>query len=295
MPTRPAPTARESTFVLPTGYQPYPQVDRSLAPLLGGLAVEVVAAVQYICRPVWRLTRRTHPCSVLMHCLDGRCRAVIDRRRHDLSPGATISVPSGEPLAAEADRGQPPVIILVHLQARLLGGADAARVLGWGDRVDLGVGSDSEALLREACREAALRAPGWERGAGACLERVVLGIVRRQQAAGGPQTGSGLARLTPAVEAMRDRLADPLSVPALAALCGLSEPQFRRCFAAVMGSSPVAWQRRMRMDAARRLLDEGRPVAEVAAAVGYGDASFFSATFRRFTGLPPGRWRRGRT
>ncbi|MCW5736231.1 MAG: AraC family transcriptional regulator [Enhydrobacter sp.] len=51
--------------------------------------------------------------------------------------------------------------------------------------------------------------------------------------------------------------------------------------------------RGVRFDTARRLLVEsGSPLAEIATAVGYSDASVFSTAFRSWAGVSPSEWRR---
>jgi AraC-like DNA-binding protein len=50
---------------------------------------------------------------------------------------------------------------------------------------------------------------------------------------------------------------------------------------------------RARLDVARRLLaDRGVTMADVAARVGFSDVATFSRAFKRWTGQPPGQWRR---
>ena len=49
----------------------------------------------------------------------------------------------------------------------------------------------------------------------------------------------------------------------------------------------------MRIERAKRLLETGgEPAGEVAAMVGYGDATAFFKAFRDLTGLTPGEYRR---
>jgi AraC-like DNA-binding protein len=48
---------------------------------------------------------------------------------------------------------------------------------------------------------------------------------------------------------------------------------------------------RARASLARKLLREDRPIAEVAAEVGFSDVAPFTRAFRRWTGTPPGRFR----
>lgn len=93
-------------------------------------------------------------------------------------------------------------------------------------------------------------------------------------------------------------LADPLGgfhadIPAVAAACRMPRSTFRRRFAAATGMSPQAWALHARMRRARELLAaDDRPVAAVAAELGYADPAFFGRQFRRHAGRSPASWRR---
>lgn len=84
----------------------------------------------------------------------------------------------------------------------------------------------------------------------------------------------------------------------LARELGMSRRNFIRRFKAATGFPPVEYLQRLRVGAARRLLEEDAiSVQEVGAAVGYEDGAFFRSLFKRHTGLAPAAYRRqfGRT
>lgn len=85
----------------------------------------------------------------------------------------------------------------------------------------------------------------------------------------------------------------PPEVEELAHLCGLSRFHFIRCFREMMGLSPGAFIRQTRMTRAKALLmaDERRPVAEIAAELGYSGAPAFCAAFRQAVGQTPSSYR----
>lgn len=66
-----------------------------------------------------------------------------------------------------------------------------------------------------------------------------------------------------------------------------------RAFTAAFGLPPHAYLTGRRIDLARRLLLDGRPPAQVAAAVGFYDQAHLSRHFRRYLGTTPARF--GRT
>jgi len=80
----------------------------------------------------------------------------------------------------------------------------------------------------------------------------------------------------------------PLVIPDLAASVGMSLTSFHRHFKAVTGYSPLAFQRRIRLLEARRLLAAGGgSVSRIAYAVGYISPSQFSREYKTLFGLPP--------
>jgi transcriptional regulator GlxA family with amidase domain len=92
---------------------------------------------------------------------------------------------------------------------------------------------------------------------------------------------------------LRDRLADPYDLTALARAHAVSTRTLLRRFAAETGESPLAFLQRSRIDAAKRLLEA--PDARVAAVmerVGYLDPAAFRKLFVRHTGMTPAAYRR---
>ncbi|MEQ8307270.1 MAG: AraC family transcriptional regulator [Hoeflea sp.] len=88
-------------------------------------------------------------------------------------------------------------------------------------------------------------------------------------------------------------LAGPISLEDLAAEAGLSRYHFNRAFKADMGESPYQYVLRRRIEHARLLLEERRlSLGEVAAAVGFRDASYFQRAFKARTGMNPSEFAR---
>jgi transcriptional regulator GlxA family with amidase domain len=81
-------------------------------------------------------------------------------------------------------------------------------------------------------------------------------------------------------------------VEELAAKMGMSPRNFARRFTAATGETPLNYLHRLRIDAARHLLEAGKKnVADVSEAVGYHDLAFFRRLFKRHTGSPPRAYR----
>lgn len=84
-----------------------------------------------------------------------------------------------------------------------------------------------------------------------------------------------------------------LSVEALAARAGLSPRQFARAFTAEVGVTPGRYVERIRLEAARRLLeDSSRGIEQVARSCGYGTPEAMRRAFLRTLGVSPAEYRR---
>jgi transcriptional regulator GlxA family with amidase domain len=83
-----------------------------------------------------------------------------------------------------------------------------------------------------------------------------------------------------------------VGVDELAARAGMSPRNFARRFKAATGENPLAYLHRVRIDAARHLLEsKAKSIAEVGTAIGYQDANFFRRLFQRYTGIAPRAYR----
>lgn len=87
----------------------------------------------------------------------------------------------------------------------------------------------------------------------------------------------------------REHLADPPTPRQLAGLMGLTLDYFARLFQATFHLAPREWLLRERVQAARRLLDEGGvSIAEAMRQTGFRNAVHFGRTMAQFTGRTPG-------
>jgi AraC-like DNA-binding protein len=82
------------------------------------------------------------------------------------------------------------------------------------------------------------------------------------------------------------------TVESLARAVGVSRSVLADRFAEMVGLPPMQYLALWRMQRASRLLLEGEPVAEVAAAVGYESEAAFSRAFKKLVGEAPAAWRR---
>jgi AraC-like DNA-binding protein len=88
----------------------------------------------------------------------------------------------------------------------------------------------------------------------------------------------------------------PWTLAELAREVGLSRSVFAERFAHYVGESPMLYLGRWRMQlATRRLMIPGISVAQAGAEVGYESEAAFNRAFKKYVGMPPGSWRKGKS
>lgn len=95
-----------------------------------------------------------------------------------------------------------------------------------------------------------------------------------------------------AQESIERRFAERISFEELANQLAVSRRNFDRRFIRATENTPVEYLQRVRVEAAKGLLETGyRSVADAMFEVGYSDAKTFREVFRRYTGLSPQDYR----
>lgn len=97
-----------------------------------------------------------------------------------------------------------------------------------------------------------------------------------------------------ALALMHARVAHPWTTESLAAEVNLSRSAFADRFTQLVGMPPISYLIDWRMQlAAARLRDSPRPIALIAADLGYESEATFTRAFKRAMGVAPGQYRRG--
>jgi AraC-like DNA-binding protein len=140
--------------------------------------------------------------------------------------------------------------------------------------------------LMETPDEVAALAPIYERE---ILFRVLQGPhgwMLRDIAA--PDTA--MAKVSVAIQHIRNDFADPIRVESLASKAGMSVSAFHRHFKSITTLSPLQYQKRVRLLQARTLMmTNPGSVSSAAFKVGYESVSQFTRDYTRVFGLPPAR------
>lgn len=100
---------------------------------------------------------------------------------------------------------------------------------------------------------------------------------------------SRLSRIRGVIGWLRRHYNRPLSIDELAGMAGMSTASFHRHFRMATGTSPLQFQKNMRLQQARVQMLAGENAACVGHAVGYESLSQFSREYARMFGEPPVR------
>ena len=139
--------------------------------------------------------------------------------------------------------------------------------------------------LLDAPREATVLAPLAERE---LLYRVLLSgqVARLRQVA---LADSSLRRVGRAIDWIKQSFREPFSIAAVAGAAGMSPSSLHQHFKAVTTLTPLQYQKRLRLQEARRLVLGGMDAASAGHSVGYDSPSQFSRDYSRLFGAPPMR------
>ncbi|MBY6141224.1 AraC family transcriptional regulator [Leisingera daeponensis] len=107
------------------------------------------------------------------------------------------------------------------------------------------------------------------------------------------QHESPASRICRVISLIRADCKAHLTVAAMAAAAGMSQSTFHEHFKALTATTPLQYQKELRLLEARRLLLSGTPVSAAAYDVGYESPAQFSREYARKFGLPPREERLG--
>ncbi|MNG57222.1 HTH-type transcriptional activator RhaS [compost metagenome] len=198
----------------------------------------------------------------------------------------------------DAEDGQPYVAVSLVLDPAILSELAATmppdrerRQSGIGIEINLMNASLRDTLLRllsllDTPEDIPVLAPLFERELLYRLLQGPQGQLLRQIA----QPEGALNSIRRAVAWIRDNYNTRLRIDALCDISGMSRASLHRHFLSITGSSPLRYQKQLRLQEARQLLLTGEHRAsDVAFIVGYESASQFNREYLRQFGAPPGR------
>ncbi len=257
--------------------------------------------------PALRLSRFSAPSDLvalvyepsLCVVAQGAKEVILADETYRLDPAQFLLVSVDLPVAArvvEASRGSPYLAVRIALDpavvGELLADGTVAPPLGPPAR-GLAVTPVEPPLLEAVSRLVALLDCPRDVGplAPLALREITYRLLTGPQGSRLRQIASAGApaqRIARAIRWLKDHFAEPLRIESLAKHVRLSPSAFHLHFKSVTAMSPLQYQKRLRLQEARRLmLSEGRDAAEAAYDVGYESPSQFSREYRRTFGAPP--------
>ncbi len=233
------------------------------------------------------------PSHILIYCAAGEgWVSGPGRRRLRVPQDGVVLLPAGTPHRYGASERVPWKIYWIHFRGRR--SADYLALLGCSG-ITLLMAPESS-LLADAFEDTYQGIDDGFSDAGllvmsAGLSRL-LSLVHRYRRAPGRKARGAEERITRSMDGMRARLGEPLCLEDLARAAGLSVPHFCALFRKQTGRPPMRYLAQLRLQRASELLDQTRrPIAEIAAEVGYESPFHFSRSFRVWMGVSPRAYR----
>ncbi|MFC4624820.1 helix-turn-helix domain-containing protein [Daeguia caeni] len=131
------------------------------------------------------------------------------------------------------------------------------------------------------------------------LGSVLLGLIARNyqtsQSNGTHQSGLSNYACRQIENYLKENFCEPISVPQMAAMLGISAGHFATCFRESFGQTPHQYLLKLRLDEAeRRLRETNTPISEIASDLSFSSQSHLTTALRKYRRLTPGEFRRRR-
>lgn len=139
---------------------------------------------------------------------------------------------------------------------------------------------------------------GYEFAARDMLSQLILLLRRHLISLGASVTGKTLrddARIKQMLQFIHEQFASAITMGQIAACASVSESECLRCFHSTIGTSPMAYVKKYRLQKAADLLrNTDEKIQDIGALCGFQEMSYFAKTFRNVYGCTPSEWRRQR-
>jgi len=99
-------------------------------------------------------------------------------------------------------------------------------------------------------------------------------------------------RIVQAKRFIDEHYTEPIDLDGIAGEASFSKFHFLRLFRMAYGQTPSQYLQRVRIEAARKLLEKGVPVSETCSRVGFESLTSFSGLFKRQIGQSPSDYQR---
>lgn len=246
------------------------------------------------------MKRESHDDNLLIYCMDGEGEARVGNHRLRIRTGDILLIPKGVPHTYKARQKQPWTIYWVHFDGQdaaafidhlsVKEAANRPYVMPIGTHSRLV--SDFEALLE--ARESTYNLNAYLCAANQLrqiLSHIALlkPLARQRQA----RTGFDLEKVHSLMQAHAH---EQLDLDTLAEAINLSKYHFVKKYKELTGTTPINHFIQLKIERACHLLDTtDNGISDIAFAVGYEDAYYFSRIFKKLMGVSPSQYRKMRT
>lgn len=237
-----------------------------------------------------RARPRGIPQAVVLLCTAGSGRLQLPTGEHRVRTHELAVLPPHQPHSYFADDADPWTIVWFHVAGSSLAEVLAATGLTPADPV---TALDEPWVLADLAHEVVAHlshdeTSGSMLAASGAAWHLLMSVSRQRRSRSGP-----VGRVQQVQAAIREDLTRPIDRAGLAARMGISERHLASLFRQETGSGMLEYQISLRMARARELLLLGDlPINDIARAVGYDDALYFSRVFRARHDVSPSDYRR---
>lgn len=255
----------------------------------------VVRAGHLQAGPEHRIERENYPGHELIWCRSGKGVVRVEGREVAVGPGSVAWINCHHPHAYWADPDDPWEVFWIRVEGPQLDRICTILSAQRWPVIEALAPRPMERLFQRIFKQMQSRqadAPAWIH---AIVADLFARLFHARLRTGNLHPSEPVAPLSlrKPLERMELYYHRPLRVAELAALGGMSVSHFMRLFKEFMGTSPIDWLRRERINQAKcRLLESDDSIKEIARQVGYGDQFFFSKDFKQITGFTPTDFRR---
>jgi len=229
---------------------------------------------------------------ILLYCIKGRGWCEIEGERRELTPGQLLVMPARLERSYQSYRESAWSLIWMQLAeintaplAEKLSLTLLAATAGPHEKTQiLALFQQVLCALEMPCRQRIEQVSH-------TLSTLLVNAIPTQHESSCMDTDA-TGRIGRTLEYMKEHLNEPLRAGTLAAVANMSLPHYFAQFKRVVGSSPIDYLIKLRMEQARRLLSETSwSVKEVAVSLGYEDPLYFSRVFKSVNQTAPSDFR----
>ncbi len=143
------------------------------------------------------------------------------------------------------------------------------------------------AVFEEIIEETLSKRPNYEI---LCISRLLylLATIQRASTETSYACNKGWSGIARAIQHMNRYCDQNLTLEDYASMCNMSKYHFLRVFKSVTGTTPLEYRSRIRVDLAKELLKNSNfSISEISESLGYSSLAYFSAAFKKATGISP--------